>query len=285
MKWQNSDPLTSIGLNLTHFALEGTYVSSGWGASIGSSGTAIEIDVNAGDGYIENSAVSTTSGIVTLSDGDAEYPRRDIIYVASDGTFQSSEGKPRPASEDRDGNALGPENAPVPEPNSGDGLAGIPIWYVWVPAGATDTSDLEPHYLYDLRQDVDIAADGSSSGDSAERLSISPTALDAGEHIDAPLTVLDGDTIRVTEWGASEYNAGEKTNPPTGVRVALATPGGAIVTSEETPLTRDSDGIVTESVSGTGAQHYSMRLINDSGTDYSWENNEGLAAQFKVLIE
>ncbi|QRV14225.1 hypothetical protein JMJ58_14915 [Haloterrigena salifodinae] len=282
MRVRNNYPVTSIADNLPFFGLEGTYVSSGWAVSVGESGSAIELEVDAGDGYLENSALSTTAQTVTLSSGDPDYPRRDVIYVASDETIGVLQGEPQKPPSDESGDLLGPQNAPKPAPNSAESLSGIPIAHCWVPAGAADTSDIQQDYIFDLRVWVDIS--GATSSTDRRYATIGPVALDDGDTADAPLTVDNGDTIRVVEWGASLYDNGSKSDPPAGVRVKLATPSGGTASSEETALTRDETGIVEEDATDAGANHYSLRLENASGTDYQSVDGQGLGAQFVVEI-
>lgn len=288
MRVTNDDPITSIGDNQAFHGLEGTYVSSGWSVSVGESGSAIVLDVDAGEGYLQNTQLSTTAGEVEIPSGDSQFPRRDVVYITANETIDVLMGEPAEPPQDADGNKLGPESAPVPAPHDFADINGIPIAHVWVPQGAADTSDIDGSlHLNDVRLFVDIGGGGSSEQVDQRYLTIGPADLseDTGGYAEAPLTVNEGDEIRVVEWGAQEVNGGTKDNPPAGVEVGLYDPGGIPVQTEETALTQDfSNGIVNVQASDTGANHYSFRLTNNSSNTFDPDVGQGLAAQCVVEI-
>lgn len=288
MRVTNDDPITSIGDNQAFHGLEGTYVSSGWTVTVGESGSAIVLDVDAGEGYLKNTQLSTTAGEVEIPNGDSQHPRRDVVYVTSNQTLDVLMGDPAEPPLDADGNRLGPETAPVPAPHDFADINGIPIAHVWVPAGAQDTSDIDGSlHVNDVRLFVDIGGGGSTEQIDRRYLTVGPADLsqDTGGYAEAPITVNEGDEIRVVEWGAQEVNGDAKSNPPTGVEVGLYDPSGAPVQTEETPLTQDfSNGIVEALASNTGVNHYSFRLTNNSSNSFDPDSGQGLAGQCVVEI-
>ena len=285
MRWSNGDPIHALSLSVGQFALEGSFVESGWSAAVGESGSAIEIDLDAGEGRLDNDSLSIGEGSVELSPGNTTDWRRDVIYAAADSSYQVLTGAPGELSVDRDGETLSFANSPEPEPQDGDSLTGIPLWIVSIPPGAEDTSDLTNDHLHDVRPRLD-AITPANGGGTDRTITIDATALDNGDHIQTALIVGTDETITITEWGATQIHSdGTHDDPETGIRVALVNPNGDTVQSESTGLGRDDDGIVTESPGGSGPHHYALRVENDSGTDLSADNGEGVMGQFVVVVD
>lgn len=290
MRTENGSPLTAVEFNQPFLGLEGTYVENGWSVSIGESGTAIELIVDSGSGYLDNELIEVPSSTIQLSNGDSDYPRRDLIYVAPDSSISVLEGVPRPFSEDRHGNQLGFEEAPVPEPEDGSGLTGIPLYYVGVPPGAEDTSDLTSSALSDIRTFVNVGGSGTRSDMRYELLE--PFPLNDGGQMSLPFMVGEGDTIILYEWGVNKLDDNGVSDAPEGVSVELWDYEGTVIHSEETPFTRNNDGIIQVealgSEMGTPPHVFYLIVKNESGKDFNgfYENvgASSLCAQFRFEV-
>jgi len=123
----------------------GTGVTSGCAPSLPSGTTPITVDVASGTVYVANSEVSFGGGSITLPDGDAQHPRKDVVYVDSMGALQSIQGTPR---EPRDGTPTPGTDREVyqPEPPDLSSLSSVAdaavVAEIWVPAGASGTGDM-----------------------------------------------------------------------------------------------------------------------------------------------
>jgi hypothetical protein len=132
----------------------------GWvrGAGVTLGGSSTDITVRVGDGLINvsGSPVSVASQTVTLPDGNASAPRRDLVYIDREGTAQFEQGEaggPLPPDKTR-------ENTKVPAPPAAAAIDGVPVADVWVPAGATSAADLDPDDVTDQR----VADQGALGG-------------------------------------------------------------------------------------------------------------------------
>ena len=132
----------------------GTGVTSGCVASLTSSSTDITVDVAAGEVVVENSTVAVSSATVTLADGDAQYPRKDVIVADSTGVLHVVEGTPREAKANgiladtaTDRQTYQPEPPDLSDLSDVSGASAwtevAPIAEVWVPAGTTASSEMD----------------------------------------------------------------------------------------------------------------------------------------------
>ena len=130
----------------------GTGIINGGTASLPADTAPITVDVVGGTAYIANTEVSYTAGSVTLPDGDAQLPRKDVIYVDSNGALDSVQGTPR-APKDGTDNPGTDRTVYQPEPPDMSSLSsiadGAPIAEVWVPSA--DMTDSSVEYLRDRR--------------------------------------------------------------------------------------------------------------------------------------
>lgn len=123
----------------------GTGVTSGCAPSLPSGTSPITVDVDSGTVYVANSGVSFGGGSITLPDGDAQHPRKDVVYVDSMGALQSIQGTPR---EPRDGTPTPGTDREVyqPEPPDLSSLSSVAdaavVAEIWVPTGATGTGEM-----------------------------------------------------------------------------------------------------------------------------------------------
>ncbi|SFR42050.1 hypothetical protein SAMN04487947_1217 [Halogeometricum rufum] len=132
----------------------GTGVTSGCAASLTSSSTDITVDVASGEVAVENTTVAVSSATVTLADGDAQYPRKDVIVADSTGVLHVVEGTPREAKANgiladtaTDRQTYQPEPPDLSDLSDVSGASAwtevAPIAEVWVPAGTTASSEMD----------------------------------------------------------------------------------------------------------------------------------------------
>lgn len=137
---------TALEQNL--FTRIGSY---GWidgcGVILGGSTTDIELNVESGTVLHDESIVSVNSQTVTLGDGDPQHPRKDIVWIDSEGTAKVRAG----VAEEKQPPGANLKNTYQPEPPSGRGIDGVPLAEVGVPTGATDTGDVSGFDIYDRR--------------------------------------------------------------------------------------------------------------------------------------
>lgn len=118
----------------------------------------------------------------------------------------------------------------------------------------------------ELVEDLDANA---RYGDSPRRLVDDPqrlpaAALDAGDSIEIPIPVADGETLEVYRWGA--YNAADYT-APTGLDVELVDGSDVVQTAENTTNTEDATAPVASLQNTTGTLSvYKLRAANDTGS-------------------
>lgn len=123
----------ALAINQFEDALSGTYWSSGWDASPGTN--SLEVDVTAGNGYLNDSTVSTgaTQTLDFSTDVDSTYPRKAIIYVDGNGV-QKSVGNTASALPD------GEVRFRTYDPTPPASISGVVVAEVWIGAGATDVT-------------------------------------------------------------------------------------------------------------------------------------------------
>ena len=137
---------TALELNL--FTQLGSY---GWvegaGVTLGGSTSSIECNVATGTVLHNGRYVDVTASTVTLQAGDPQQPRKDLIWVNYEGTPRVRGGVP--AAPDPPGETRGDTWSPAPPPATA--VDGVPLAEVWVPAGASDTGDLQAVDIIDRR--------------------------------------------------------------------------------------------------------------------------------------
>lgn len=123
----------------------GTGVLSGCAPSLPASTSPIQIDVASGTVYVSNTELSTSAGSVTLPDGDSQHPRKDVVYIDSAGAVKAIQGTPRAPKDGTDSPGTD-RTVYQPEPPDLSSLSsladGAVVAEIWVPAGATSTSDM-----------------------------------------------------------------------------------------------------------------------------------------------
>ena len=137
---------TALELNL--FTRLGSY---GWvggaGVTLGGATSSIECDVASGTVIHDGGFVDVSAATVTLSAGDPQHPRKDLIWVDYEGTPRVRGGVPAPP--DPPDETRGDTWSPAPPPATA--VDGVPLAEVWVPAGASDTGALQAADVIDRR--------------------------------------------------------------------------------------------------------------------------------------
>jgi hypothetical protein len=119
----------------------------GCGVTLTGSPSDIEVRVGAGRVRVGGQARDIAATTKTLGDGDAQYPRKDLIAVDYQGDVRVIPGDPAtPDPSDRTD-----EFTKSPAPPSTAAFDGALLAEVWVPAGATSTADLDPTDIADRR--------------------------------------------------------------------------------------------------------------------------------------
>lgn len=116
----------SLARRAQSVVLSGCAVTDGSGA--------LEIDVASGTVVVAGTEHSVGATTVTQSAGNSN-PRKDVVYVDSNGAVQVAEGRPlaaRPAGQTG-------RDTYVPRPPDLSGMDACPLAEVWVAAGASDT--------------------------------------------------------------------------------------------------------------------------------------------------
>lgn len=130
---------------------EGTGWDNGVEPSLDDSASDIEIEVTSGEVKISDTSISVTNQSVTIPDGHSDWPRKDLIYVDSDGSLLIEEGTAREAQPE------GQEGAGAYQPEVDDmsDIDGVAIAELWVPRNATSPDDIdESNHLRDRRVPV-----------------------------------------------------------------------------------------------------------------------------------
>jgi hypothetical protein len=163
------DGATALPLNTLLRRGEGYGWLDGGGVTLGASTTGIDVDAAAGTIRADGSRVEFGQQTVTLPDGHPQYPRRDLVYVDYLGTLTFLQGVAR---EPRYSAARRFQN-PIPAPPDSAAIDGVPLMEVWVPAGATETADLDPSQDFNDARVADVGGLGIvpvRSADPAEEI-------------------------------------------------------------------------------------------------------------------
>lgn len=133
--FENGFGAQALDLETLNRAFEGDSIRTGCAPSKGAN--ALEVDVAAGTAQIDGSDTDISAQTVTLTAGSGD-PRKDVIYLDTNGTAQVVAGTPEPAQPSGETG----RQTYQPQPVDLAGTAGVVIAEVWVPAGASDvTSD------------------------------------------------------------------------------------------------------------------------------------------------
>lgn len=145
-QFESGQGATALEQNL--FTRLGSY---GWidgaGVTLGGSTTDIECNVSEGTILHDGAILAVSSQTVTIQPGDPQNPRKDVVWVNSEGSAKVRAGiaeEPLPAGESR-------QDTFQPEPPAGTSIDGVPLAEVWVPAGASDSGDLSTLDVIDRR--------------------------------------------------------------------------------------------------------------------------------------
>jgi hypothetical protein len=196
-------------------AAVGTGWLNGCTPSLVDTDDAIRIQVASGDVAVvpdptsppSDPTVAVSQQTVDLPDGDAQHPRKDVVYVDDTGSVDYDTGTPRaatpPVATARDAETPEPPDL-HDDPNLSSQTAAAVIAEVWVPtsaAGASDLSDATVTYVRDrrLRPWADHVLTGSDSVDAdtvdGEDASAFADASHASAHESGGSDTIDPDAL------------------------------------------------------------------------------------------
>jgi len=141
------DGIDALHENQQRAASQGTGHVDGCEVTLANNTTAIELSIASGSVRIEDSGVNVGSNSVTLSQGDGQFPRKDVITANSNGGIAVYEGTPRrpdSASVAAETTAVRRTAQPAPDDlAAGDDWADhVVLAIVWVPRRADSSDDL-----------------------------------------------------------------------------------------------------------------------------------------------
>lgn len=240
--------------------LDGYGVIEGLGVSLGSSGSTIEFEVDAGAAQFNGEREDFPPDNAVSDPGDGE-ERYDAVVALDDGSVDTLKGDP--------GDHMPPDTARQDV---------VVLAVVRIPANAGSTDDLdEENDISDRRLP---AIEGLGSGErQTERFPL--TAIEDGGSVSTPVLLQPGQTLEMYRWGAIHVDDGDPQGLPSGVEVQLVNPSGNVIQTG-TEMLETGDPIFSVDADGNDVQPYLFRLYNDSGTD--WEEPEGLGAVFDHVI-
>lgn len=297
-KFEIGQGATALEFNL--FTQIGSYGRiDGVGVTLGGSTSSIELDVEPGTILHDDDIVSVSAQTVTLQQGDPQNPRKDVVWIDYEGSARVRAGVP--AAPDPPGEKR--EDTWQPAPPPGTALDGVPLAEVWVPAGATETGDLQEADVVDRRIDAvnksgrirELASDPADSNLVKSQLWRNITAnelrayfsdTDEVRSIDTTLVrSLSGPTEKVIEdfddsisanWsgGDSSFdyntpafegdNAAEWTGP--GITRDVSVPGDGLT---DYPESGDTISLAVRDVDSSGYAYFSFAKESDvAGENY-----------------
>lgn len=161
---QNGDAADALYRQQILRAFDGSATPTGCGVTLGDSSSAIAVDVDSGDAVVDEDKVSVRATTKTLDSGDPDDPRFDTLSIDDTGGVVVTKGTPTDAANG---------DAPAPQTGGGDLYPARQVWNpaapippggqpaiaaVLVPAGATDTTDLQLSDVVDRRVTGRVAA-------------------------------------------------------------------------------------------------------------------------------
>lgn len=154
---EDADGIQALDPNQLMSLVQGNSVVSGLTPSY--SGTGTDIDVASGTALVNGSEISVTATTITISNGDANNPRKDLLTVDSTGTVKVYEGTPEPAVP----NGQNKFKTARPSPEDLNDRDEVALAEIWVPTGATS---LQASYVRDRRVIGDLEVNsGEFHGD------------------------------------------------------------------------------------------------------------------------
>lgn len=154
------------------------YWISGGDCSAGTSSSRIEVDVDAGSVSIDGTTVDFAAESVPLDNGSSA-PRVDVVSVKSDGNFDATKGTPEAYAPTPGGADPAPFEHWSPAPNDGSGIVGVPLCYVLVEPGMTDSTALPADYVDDNIRVPGPQDSGFVKGDGTDNGKTTITVNDA----------------------------------------------------------------------------------------------------------
>jgi len=149
LRLEDADGIQALDPNQLMSLVQGNSVVSGLTPSY--SGTGMDVDVASGTALVNGTEQSVSATTVTLSDGDGNNPRKDLVVIDSTGSVKVYEGTaepPVPKGQTKFKTAR-------PAPEDLDDKDEVAVAEVWVPTGATS---LQTSFVRDRRLISDLEA-------------------------------------------------------------------------------------------------------------------------------
>lgn len=116
---------------------------SGLDTTLSGSTSSIETTVGSGTVVFDSKTIDVAGGNYAHPDGDTDNPRWDALVVTdSDGTVEVFSGIPNETVADQNGDPIRGEGAFSPAPSDNITAEMVCLALVWIPAGATNNTDL-----------------------------------------------------------------------------------------------------------------------------------------------
>lgn len=285
----------------------------------GNSTTSVELRVRGGSATVGGTRVEHEPGPIGLEDGPSgDRWRVVLVYVAEDGSIQTQPGTPgdnemRIIPEDPettpittgDGEVvnvlteaaieeISPEGpaAVVPEAYPAAGLNGTILAAVWVPPGATTSSDVPLQYIQDRRRPALQAP--SEGWETPAHVTVFNT-FDAGQARTWPMNVRGGESLQFWGYSASQLSSGTVTLSNYDFAFELvdleamgsySDTGGVIWSASSAPQGNPEDGpIETFDVPKSESHHgYIFRMRNDGTETFTaLENRIALQLHYTIV--
>ena len=294
-RWRIGDALYALSRNQLDRRENGVFDYSqsqyaddeGPGAvTVGSSGSAIVVDVTAFSGQIEGVEVDFGTQSATLDpNGDPANERIDVIAGTPSGNVEAWKGQlaPTTTTENDDGDSItltGRQN-PRSEPPDLRDLEGVVLAAVRVPPGASNTSDLTQDDIHDLRRPaLDVTGERN-----LQVLGLPYSSLEGGggEHsrVGQSIIIPPDTTLSVHSWGLCWKDEWGSSGPAGGhsLRVLDENHEQLESTTDLWESGEDGDPLFSFSNDGDVPIAYQVQLLNNSDEDFSWNNNQrGMSA-------
>lgn len=258
--------------------------------TVGSSGSAIVVDVAAFDAQIEGTDVGFASQSVTLdSNPETNQERIDVITGSPSGDIEAWKGQAYPLGEDDSGGTLTGRQNPESQPPALGDLSGVVLAAVRVPPAASNTADLSQDDIHDLRRPA--LQEGGEGSLSVVGLPYSSLEGGGGDHsrVGQALIVPPDTTLEVHSWGHcwKEGNSDTGSEEPRGTsgpasgHVLRLLDGNHNEVERTTAFWTSGDGDPLFSIANdeTTPAVYQVQLLNTADEDFTWQDGmRGLSA-------
>lgn len=305
MDFQNGSAITSTALNALarrQNGIRNLEPTHNWdegpcAVTVGSGQNAVELDVSGGTAQVDGTELTVQSTQVTPSDNTTEDEyRQDIVYVAESGEVSvlAGETAENPHGVIRDGGGgeaeaqwayPGDVGMAVPEPVSTHTLAGTVLARVIVPPGATESNDISPSQIQDLRLPaIRERLDPWQNPTSV----FGPASLNVGDDRAWATTVRPGEAFEL--YALSQNHSLSDWDPAWGIETALInSTDGVTASSAEEVWSNDGGYLRGDPIERievpTGASERDIGFIQRHEGDADMADDESitLSAAYRIL--